>query len=92
MLIQRANVSPGTDYADEESWSQVILKNGLSPSLVDYPLFRKALVTTDRMGQSVVYIGKGTELGKKDTTLPHHHTFCRKIIPVTDFSITFYSN
>jgi hypothetical protein len=25
---------------------------------------------------------KGTTLGKKDTTLPHHHTFTR--IPTTD--------
>jgi hypothetical protein len=27
---------------------------------------------------------KGTALGKRDTTLPHRHTFSRKIIPVTD--------
>jgi hypothetical protein len=65
----------------EECWSEVIIKNGLSPSLVDDPLFRKALVTTDRMGQSVVCVGKGTALGKRDTTLPHRHTFSRKIIP-----------
>jgi hypothetical protein len=34
----------------EECWSEVIIKNGLSPSLVDDPLFRKTLVTTARMG------------------------------------------
>jgi hypothetical protein len=44
----------GTDYADEDFWSEVIIRNGLSPSLVDDPLFRKTLVTTDRMGQSTV--------------------------------------
>jgi hypothetical protein len=68
----------------EEWWSEVIIKNGLSPSLVDDPVFRKVLVTTARMGQSVVCVVKGTEFGKRDTTLPHHHTFSRKIIPVTD--------
>jgi hypothetical protein len=68
----------------EECWSEVIIKNGLSPSLVDDPLFRKALVTTARMGQSAVCVGKGTALGKRDTTLTHHHTFARKIIPATD--------
>jgi hypothetical protein len=70
----------------------VIIKNGLSPSLVEDSLFRKTLVTTARMGQSAVCMGKGTTLGKRDTTLTHRHTFSRKIIPVTDFSITFYSN
>jgi hypothetical protein len=38
----------------EECWSEVIIKNGLSPSLVDDPLFRKVLVTSDRMGQSLI--------------------------------------
>jgi hypothetical protein len=33
----------------EECWSEVIIKNGLSPSLVDDPLFRNPLVTTARM-------------------------------------------
>jgi hypothetical protein len=33
----------------EECWSESIIKNGLSPSLVDDPLFRKTLVTTARM-------------------------------------------
>ena len=36
------------------------------------------------MGQSVVHMGKGTPLGKRDSTLPHRHTFSRKIIPATD--------
>ena len=72
-------------HADfEECWSEVIIKNGLSPSLVDDPLFRKVLVTTDRMGQSVMCMGKGTVLGKRDTTLSHRHTFSRKIIPSTN--------
>ncbi len=43
----------------EECWSETIIKFGLSPSVVDDPLFRKVLVTTDRMGQSVVSMGKG---------------------------------
>ena len=68
----------------EECWSEAIIKNGLSPSLVDDPLFRKALVTTARMGQSAVCMGKGTSLGKRDTTLTHRDTFSRKIIPATD--------
>ncbi len=68
----------------EECWSEAIIKNGLSPSLVDDPLFRKGLVTTDRMGQPVVCMGKGTTLGKRDTTLSHHDTFSRTIIPATD--------
>jgi hypothetical protein len=63
----------------EECWSEVIIKNGLSPSLVDDPLFRKVLVTTARMGQSAVCMGKGTAFGKRDTTLPHRDTFSRKI-------------
>ena len=29
-------------------------------------------------------MGKGTALGQRDTTLPHRHTFTRKIIPETD--------
>jgi hypothetical protein len=29
-------------------------------------------------------VDKGTTLGKRDTTLSHHHTFSRKIIPETD--------
>jgi hypothetical protein len=68
----------------EECWSESIIKNGLSPSLVDDPLFRKTLVTTARMGQSTVCVDKGSALGKRDTTLTHRHTFSRKIIPSTD--------
>jgi hypothetical protein len=75
---------PPIQVAFEECWSEVIIKNGLSPSLVDDPLFRKTLVTTDRIGQSAVCMGKETSLGKRDTTLPHHVTFSTKIIPVTD--------
>jgi hypothetical protein len=67
-----------------ECWSEVIIRNGLPPALVDDPLFRKVLVTTSRMGQTTVCMGKGTTLGKRDTTLPHHQTFTRKIIPETD--------
>jgi hypothetical protein len=29
-------------------------------------------------------MGKGTALGKRDTTLPHRVTFSTKIIPATD--------
>jgi len=35
-----------------ECWSEAIIRNGLPPALVDDPLFRKALVTTSRMGQN----------------------------------------
>ncbi len=63
---------------------EAIIRNGLPPALVDDPLFRKTLVTTSRMGQTVVFMGKGTALGKRDTTLPHRQTFTRKIIPATD--------
>ena len=66
-----------------ECWSEAIIRNGLPPALVDDPLFRKALVTTSRMGQTAVCMGKGTALGKRDTTLPHHHTFTRNNIACT---------
>jgi hypothetical protein len=46
--------NPPSQAEFEEYWSESIIKNGLSPSLVDDPLFRKALVITDRMGQSAV--------------------------------------
>jgi hypothetical protein len=72
---------PPSQAEFEECWSEAIIKNGLSPSLVDD---RKALVTTARMGQSGVCMGKGTALGKRDTTLPRRDTFSRKIIPATD--------
>jgi hypothetical protein len=36
------------------------------------------------MGQTTVCMGKGTVLGKRDTTFPHRQTFTRKIIPTTD--------
>ena len=67
-----------------ECWSEVIIRNGLAPPLVDDPLFRKTLVTTSHMVQIVVCMDKGTTLGKRDTTFSHHHTFTRKIIPETD--------
>ena len=57
-----------------ECWSEVIIRNGLPPALVDDPLFRKTLVTTSRMGQTTVCMGKGTVLGKRDTTLPHRQS------------------
>jgi hypothetical protein len=66
-----------------ECWSEVIVRNGLPPALVDDPLFRKVLVTTSHMDQTTVYMDKGSVLGKRDTTdttLPHHDTFTRKII------------
>jgi hypothetical protein len=37
---------------------EVIIRNGLPPVLVDDPLFRKTLVTTSLMGQTVVWKGK----------------------------------
>ena len=75
---------PPSQAEFQECWSEAIIKCGLSLSVVDDPLFWKALVTTARMGQSAVCMGKGTALGKRDTTLPHRHTFSRKIIPATD--------
>ena len=67
-----------------ECWSEAIIRNGLSPALVDDPFFRKTLVTTSHMGQTTVYMVKGTTIGKRDTTLSRRHTFTRKIIPATD--------
>ena len=68
-----------------ECWSETLIRNGIPPAVVDDPLFRKTLVTvTSRMGQTAVCMGKGTALGKKDTSLSYRHTFTRKIIPVTD--------
>ncbi len=58
---------------------QVIFRTGIPPAVVDNPLFRKTLVITSRMGQTVVCMGKGTTLGKKDTDLPHRDTFTTKI-------------
>jgi hypothetical protein len=67
-----------------ECWSESIIRTGIPPAVVDDPLFRKTLVITSHMGQTTVCMGKGTSLGKKDTTLPHRHTFTRNIILVTD--------
>jgi hypothetical protein len=63
-----------------ECWIETIIRNGLPPALVDDPLFRKALVTTSHMVQTAVYMGKGTVLGKRDTTLAHHYTGIKKDI------------
>ena len=35
-----------------ECWSEVIIRKGLPPALVDDPLFRKVLDTISRMGQN----------------------------------------
>ena len=70
-----------------ECWSESIIRNGSPPTVVDDPLFRKTLVTTSRMGQTSVSIGKGTVPGKRDTTVPNRHIFTRKIIPTTDKSL-----
>jgi hypothetical protein len=48
---------PPSQAEFQECWSEVIIKCGLSPSVVDDLLFRKALVTTARMGQSAVWMG-----------------------------------
>ena len=53
-----------------EGWSVTIIRNCLPPSLVDDPLFRKILVITSHMVQTSVYMGKGTSLGKNNTTFP----------------------
>jgi hypothetical protein len=63
-----------------EFWSETFFRNGRPPTLVDDPLFLMALVTTSHMGQTTVFMGKRTGLGKRDTTLLHHDTFTRKII------------
>jgi hypothetical protein len=82
-----------TSTQDEfvKCWRESIIRNSLAsrghylpPDLADDPLFQKGLVTTSLMGQTTVCMGKGTALGKRDTTLPHRQTFTRKIIPVTD--------
>ena len=67
-----------------ECWSETLIRNGIPPSVVDDPLFRKTLVITSRMGQTTVCMVKETVLGKKDTTLSHHYAFTKKIIPTTD--------
>ena len=68
-----------------ECWSETLIRNGIPPAVVDDPLFRKTFVITSHMVQTVVCMGKGTvHEKKKDATLPHRHTFTRKIIPVTD--------
>jgi hypothetical protein len=41
-----------------ECWSEVIIRNGLPPALVDDPLFRKVLVTTSHMVQTTVCMVK----------------------------------
>ena len=46
-----------------EYCSEAIIRNGLPPALVDDLLFRKTLVTTSRIGQTAVCMGKGTVLG-----------------------------
>jgi hypothetical protein len=38
-----------------ECWSEVIIRNGLPPTLVDDPLSRKALVTTSHWSNNRVY-------------------------------------
>ena len=60
-------------------WREALIKNGLAPSLVDDPLFRKTLVTTSQMGQAGICMGKGAALGKKDTTLPNRDEFTQTI-------------
>ena len=67
-----------------ECWSETIIRNGIPLDVVDDPPFRNTLVIASRMGQTVVCMVKGTKFGKKDTTLPHRHTFTRKVIPTTD--------
>jgi hypothetical protein len=47
-----------------DCWSETIIRNWLPPALVDDRFFRKTFVTTSRMGQTAVCIGKGTVLGK----------------------------
>ncbi len=59
---QTVLTKPPSQSEVQECWSEVIVKCGLSPSVVDDPLFRKALVTNARMGQSAVCMGKGTAL------------------------------
>jgi hypothetical protein len=72
---QQTLVKAPTQAEFREAWSEAILKNALPLSLVDDPLFRKALVTTSQMGQAGMCMGKGVMFGKRDTTLPHRDTF-----------------
>ena len=72
---------PTTQAQFVECLSEELIRNGIPAAVVDDPLFRKVLVITSRMGQTTVCMVKGTALGKRDTTLTHHYTFTRKIIP-----------
>jgi hypothetical protein len=54
-----------------ECWSKDVIRNGLPAALVDDPHFRKDLVTTSHMGQTPVYMGKGTLLLERGTRLCH---------------------
>jgi hypothetical protein len=81
---QQTLVKAPTQAEFREAWSEAMLKNALPLSLVDDPLFRKALVTTSLMGQAGICMGKGVMFGKRDTTLPHRHTFAQTIIPATE--------
>ena len=62
---------------------EAIIRNGLPPALVDDPLFRRPLSQVLAWAKQLC-MGKGTALGKRDTTVPHRQTFTRKIIPATD--------
>ena len=59
-----------------ECWSEAIIRNGLPPALVDDPLFRKALVTTSRMGPNSRVNGQGNcswKEGHYFATSPYIH-------------------
>jgi hypothetical protein len=64
---------PPSQAEFQECWSEAIIKCGLSPSVVYDPLFRKALVTIARMGQSAVCMGKGAALVR--AKYPHVQCF-----------------
>ena len=51
-----------TQVEFEECWSEVIIRTGIPPVVVDNPLFRKDLVLTSHMDQTVVCMGKATPI------------------------------
>ena len=74
---------PPSQAEFEECWSEAIIKNGLSPSLVDDPLFRKVLVRTARMGQSACAWGRELHL-ERGTQYVYHMRLWITVSIVTD--------
>ena len=48
-----------------ERWSETLIRNGFPPAVLDDAFFRKTLVITSHMGQTVVCMGKGMFLERR---------------------------